>query len=184
METQLLAKGHTLFVKGRTGGVWQIQSGLIWLSADHDQPLTWLALPGDYLGVESLCGEPYATTAVALKGSQLIAANATCQFSQFNLVAQGYLQQQQRLRDMARLRTGKVSVRLRHLLSMLAQQADGSQRALLRHELPTLREMAQLIDAKPETICRELVAFFPAPHEPDARAPSLTRLDAGWLNPV
>ena len=159
---QHLSKGRVLYQVGQTGDVWQIQRGLMWLSADQGQALTWLALPGDILGVETLCGDTYACTAVALKGATLVRQSVDTQFGQFNLVAQGYLQQQQRLRDMARLRTGSVGSRVAHLLRMLALEFDGGERVLMRHELPTLREMAQLIDAKPETVCRELTRWFPA----------------------
>ena len=96
-----LPKGHALYEAGQTGHVWQIQRGLMWLSADQGQALTWLALPGDMLGVETLCGEAYACTAVALKGTTLARLSVDTQWGQFSVVAQGYLQQQQRLRDMA-----------------------------------------------------------------------------------
>lgn len=161
-----LPKGHALYQAGQTGHVWQIQRGLMWLSADQGQALTWLALPGDMLGVETLCGEAYACTAVALKGTTLARLSVDTQWGQFSVVAQGYLQQQQRLRDMARLRSGTVGARMSHLLRMLALEFDGGERVLQRHELPTLREMAQLIDAKPETVCRELARWFPAREDP------------------
>ena len=77
------------------------------------------------------------------------------------------LQQQARSHDMATLRTGSVLQRLSHLLSLLGlswqgtQSADGQQADVIRESLPTLREVAEIIDAKTETVCRALAQLLP-----------------------
>ena len=52
--------------------------------------------------------------------------------------------------------------RLSHFLSLLARNADGSQRELDRRDLPVLKEIAAILDTATETVCRELNAFLPA----------------------
>jgi hypothetical protein len=65
---------------------------------------------------------------------------------------QALLQHIQRSLDMAQLRSGSVVQRLGHLLSILPRPLI----AEARPALPALREVALLVDAKTETVCRGL----------------------------
>lgn len=163
---QSLDKGDILFDVGATQGVWQIQCGLIALEvASHElrsaATLTQLALAGDVLGVSSLCGEVSLFQAVALMPCQLKVLNPVGTVAEFTLIGQGYLQQQRRLHDMARLRTGAVRARMAHLLEMMSRDLPAGITGLTRQQLPTMREMAHIIDAAHETVCRELNYFLP-----------------------
>jgi hypothetical protein len=111
--------------------------------------------------VEGLCNRPYANTAIALLESTLTRQCVTNEFSAFAAVAEGYLQQQERMHDMSKLRTGSVASRLKSLVQMLAECKDDEHHKLDRKDLPTLREMSQIMDITSETICRELKIQFP-----------------------
>jgi hypothetical protein len=65
---------------------------------------------------------------------------------------QALLQHIQRSLDMAQLRSGSVVQRLGHLLPILPRPLI----AEARPTLPALREVALLVDAKTETVCRGL----------------------------
>lgn len=73
-------------------------------------------------------------------------------FTAFAAVAEGYLQQQQRMHDMSKLRTGSVASRLKYLVQILAKSKDGKLKKLDRKDRPTLREMSQIMDITGETI--------------------------------
>jgi len=63
METyQLIKRGQVLVNAGEYGPVWRITEGMFRLErVSHDGlSLVQLGLPGDLLGVEALCAEPYA----------------------------------------------------------------------------------------------------------------------------
>lgn len=158
-----LKKGESLFKQGDSGVLWRVESGVILLqkATDDGVTLTQLALPGDIIGLEGLCEKPYAHSAVALVQSKLSQQGLSSEFSAFAAVAEGYMQQQQRMHDMSKLRTGSVASRLKYLVQMLAKGKDDKRHKLNRKDLPTLREMSQIMDIAGETICRELKALFP-----------------------
>ena len=86
---------------------------------------------------------------------------------------------------MAALRTGTVPQRIARLLRLLGfdrpaapQDCDDCAR-LIRQSLPTLREMAHMVDAKTETVCRALAQLLPPRHDrTEVRAP----VDRCWRN--
>ena len=158
-----LKKGESLFKEGDSGTLWRVEQGAILLqkATEDGVALTQMALPGDIIGLEGLCNRPYTNSAIALLETKLIQQGVSGEFSAFAVVAEGYLQQQQRMHDMSKLRTGSVASRLKHLVQMLAESKNGNREKLDRKDLPTLREMSQIMDIAGETICRELKALFP-----------------------
>lgn len=159
-----LKKGASLFKEGETGGLWRLEQGVMLLhkTTEEGVHLTQMVLPGDVIGLECLCELPYASTAVALVESRLVRQELSGEFSPFAAVREGYLQQQRRMHEMARLRSGAVADRLRYLVRLLAHGRDGTAVRLDRKDLPTLREMSRILDTAGETICRELKRLFPA----------------------
>jgi CRP-like cAMP-binding protein len=157
-----LKRGESLFREGDSGTLWRVEQGAILLqkATEDGIALTQMALPGDIIGLEGLCNRPYTNSAIALVETKLIQQGVSGDFSAFAAVAEGYLQQQQRMHDMSRLRTGSVASRIKHLVHLLAKSKDGKLRKLDRKELPTLREMSQIMDIAGETICRELKLLF------------------------
>jgi len=159
-----IKRGQVLARSGEFGPVWRVNHGVFRLErlGLDGMTLVQLALPGDLLGVESLCSVPYAYTVTAITASQATQQSINHELPRFTAVAQGYLQQQRRLHDMMQMRSGPVSERLAHFLKLLAINEDGSSRELERRELPVLKEVAAILDAATETVCRELNAFLPA----------------------
>ena len=172
-----LKKGESLFKEGDSGTLWRVEQGAILLqkATEDGVTLTQIALPGDIIGLEGLCNRPYTNSAIALVETTLIQQGVSGEFSAFAAVAEGYLQQQQRMHDMSKLRTGSVASRLKHLVQMLAKSKDGKRRKLDRKDLPTLREMSHIMDIAGETICRELKAVFPQASQMNQRQSCASR---------
>jgi CRP-like cAMP-binding protein len=159
-----IKRGHTFMMAGEMGQLWRVSQGAFRLERPslEGHTLVQLALPGDLLGVESLCAEPYAFTVTALTASVVAEQTVNHELSRFTAVAQGYLQQQRRMHDMMKMRSGPVADRLAHFLKLLARDADGNHAELDRRDLPILKEIAAIVDSSTETVCRELNAFLPA----------------------
>lgn len=167
-----VAGNQTVFQAGETGPVWRVVEGVVRLDRDHGpQALpVQLALPGDLIGIEGLCDQRYQFTAIAFTGCRLEAVSQPSLNSaglRDALMRQVLLQQQERLQDMARLRTGSVMQRMAHLLRLLGlpwqspEEVPTGQADAIRAALPGLRELAQVVDAKTETVCRALGQLLP-----------------------
>ena len=163
-KTKTIKRGQVLVSASEYGPVWRITEGLFRLERlGYDGlSLVQLGLPGDLLGVEALCAQPYAYTITAITNGQAELVDANHELSRFGVVAKAYLQQQRRTHDMMKLRGGPVTDRLAHFLKLLARDADGNEHTLDRRDLPVLREIASILDTATETVCRELNAFLPA----------------------
>lgn len=158
-----------LFKAGTTGALWRVLEGTVRLDRESGPSRlpVLIALPGDLVGIESLCDQPYPFTASAFTDCRLAPVPVTSETERQALLRQALLQQQMRSHDMATLRTGNVLSRLACLLHLLglpwqnAQTVDGSDADALRSSLPALRELAQMVDAKAETVCRGLAQLLP-----------------------
>ena len=163
------ASNQSIYLAGESGPVWRVVEGVVRLDRDSGpirQPVQ-VALPGDLIGTEALCGQPYRLSASAFTRCRLEPLRPGSDDAPEPLLQQAVLQQLGRSQDMAQLRTGSVLQRLSHLLGLLGldrvvheagrvDQADAVRRAL-----PTLREVALLVDAKTETVCRALAQLLP-----------------------
>lgn len=164
------AAAQSVFVAGERGPVWRVVQGMVRLDRECGplrQPVQ-LALPGDLIGVEALCGQAYQFSASALTRVRLEplrsadGAEAPAAWMQ-----QALLQHLRRSQDMAQLRTGSVVQRLAHLLHLMGlelpalDQAQPGDADAIRQALPALREIALVIDAKTETVCRALAQLLP-----------------------
>lgn len=160
-----LKRGESLDQESDSGTLWRLEQGAVLLqNATADGiPLTQIALPGDLIGLETLCSQHGASSAIALVECKLSQLDLSGDFNAFAAFMEGYMQQQQRMHDMLLLRTGPVASRLEHLVRMLANSKHDQFKKLNRRDLPPLREMAQIMDATAETICRALKLLFPAP---------------------
>ena len=168
-------RGQSLLAAGDVGPVWCVTQGVFKLErqGQDGQILVQLAQAGDLIGVESLCAEPYAFTAVALVAAQAQPLVANQDLDRFNTMTQAFMQQQRQTCDMHRLRTGSIVQRLAYLLTVLGKQADGRVLTVQRKELPTLKEMARVVDSTFETVCRELNTLLPERTQPRLRVPSV-----------
>lgn len=165
-----LAAGEVLFHAGQCGGLWRVVSGLVRLDqvGNDGTVLVMLAQTGDLLGFESLCDQPYQLDASALNDVVLQALQPADAYQRQQWLMEAVLQQPQRSHDMARLRTGQVAGRLSELLRLLGHPplpAFARDQPLnadaLRNSLPPLRVLAEVVDAKTETVCRALAQLLP-----------------------
>lgn len=139
--------------------LWRVQSGALRVdSAQLDEPCSFvhLALPGDVLGIESLLGgvEPFmvrALTPVALVPADASDEDRIKQLL-LDAVGKGY----RRCRELVFLRTGSPPERVKRLLLMLASTDDSSTGDAMACALPSLSDMAAIVNAAPETVCRAL----------------------------
>jgi hypothetical protein len=163
------ASNQSIFLAGESGPVWRVVEGVVRLDRDSGpirQPVQ-LALPGDLIGAETLCGQPYQLSASAFTCCRLEPVRPDPEAASGSLLQQALLQQLDRSQDMAQLRTGSVLQRLTHLLRLMGLEWRPEQCALnggvdaIREALPTLREVAQVVDAKTETVCRALAQLLP-----------------------
>jgi len=163
------ASQQAVFLAGERGPVWRVVQGIVRLdrhSGSVCQPVQ-LALPGDLIGIEALCGQPYQLGASAFTRCQLQAVVSAVDTAVQPLLQQALLQHMQRSQDMAQLRTGSVLERLSHLLALMELDvpafacAEVGDADPIRQALPALREVALLVDAKTETVCRALAQLLP-----------------------
>lgn len=169
-----------VFLAGEVGPVWRVIDGIIRLdrsSGPTRQPVQ-LALPGDLIGIESLCERRYQFSATTFTACRLEPVRLSADATRESLLQQALLQHQDRSQDMASLRTGTVPQRLTHLLRLMGlewqpndQVWGGSSADAIREALPALREVAQMVDAKAETVCRALAQLLP----PRSRKPGPVR---------
>lgn len=182
-----LPSGHTLIEAGQLGPVWRVITGILRLErlGQDGQMLVQLALPGDLIGVEALCAQTYAYSASALIHAQVEPVVISGELGHYATVAKGFLQQQRQTLDMMRLRSGPIQQRVAYLLTVLGKDNKGRLRPVQRDELPTLREMAQIVDSALETVCRELNVLLP--RTPTARKPVKTtsaKQRSRWVRPA
>jgi CRP-like cAMP-binding protein len=169
-----VSAGQTpIFQPGDTGTVWRVRHGVVRLNrpAGAGRLPVQLALPGDLIGIEALCDQPYQFCAEAFTDCELepvpLGTAGAGEALRQALLREVLLQQQSRSQDMASLHTGTVLQRLSHLLRLLglpwqgASSVASSQADAIRQALPTLREVAELVDAKTETVCRALAQLLP-----------------------
>jgi hypothetical protein len=164
-------KGDTVFEVGEPARLWRVVSGVLCLvQRDHDaQHLMSLALPGDLLGIEALCRIPHPLPhrlrAEALTDVVLVPVDPASEGERQQLMVAALLQQQQRSHDTSQLRTGPVLLRVAALLKVLGHAAalvgEPQDPDALRGSLPVLRELALVVDAKHETVCRVLSQLLP-----------------------
>lgn len=169
LSSQVCAGQSRIFKSGEFGPLWRVAEGVVRLdreSGPQRLPVQ-LALPGDLVGIESLCDLPYQFTATAFKACRLERVPVADESHRQDLLRQALLQQQDRSHDMATLRTGSVVQRVAHLLQLLGlpwqnlTALAGARADAVRAQLPALRELALMIDAKHETVCRALAQLLP-----------------------
>lgn len=151
-----LQTGDVLFEAQAHGPVWRLQSGALRLDRVDSGGARFmqLALPGDLLGLELLAAYPYAYTARAIVPSvasrHLLGNDADRRLA----LMDGLVQQQHRGEDLVRLRTGPAQDRLKHLLLALAPDETPWLGEGATCALPTIKDMAAIIDTAPETVSR------------------------------
>lgn len=151
-----LATGDVLFEAGGMGTVWQLESGAMRLDRVNREGARFMqiVLPGDLLGLELLAAYPYAYTARAIVPSQARRRGMGSDAERRMVLVEGLAQQQRRGEDLVMLRTGPAQDRLKHLLLLLAPHDTPWGTAGMTFPLPTIKDMAAIIDTAPETVSR------------------------------
>ncbi len=184
---RVLESDHTLVEAGQHAPVWRVLTGVLRLErhSQDGQMLVQLALPGDLIGVEALCAQPHAYSATALVKAQVEPVTITGEHGHDATMAKGFLQQQRQTLDMLLLRSGPIQQRVAYLLTVLGKDSEGRVRPVQRNELPTLREMARIVDSALETVCRELNTLMPRKTKAAPPVlPKVTRPRSRWARPA
>lgn len=179
-----------LFTDDPRAPLWQLESGALGLHDGDLEPshcLVGLSLPGDLVGVECLVDALAGTAARALVPSRLRALGGGATEDRTALLARALLQSHRQRRDNVRLRCGPVAERIKHLLLLLSTPAGVSGRGATPENtpcaLPSLRDMAAVVDSAPETVSRVLGSLrrLDVLHDRKPKSVCFNRLDLGQL---
>ena len=93
-KIETLKRDQVLVNAGEFGQAWRVTEGVFRLErlGMDGLSLVQLALPGDLLGVESICEEPYAYTVTAMTYGEAVLQTTKGEWSRFGIVAKAYLQ--------------------------------------------------------------------------------------------
>jgi CRP-like cAMP-binding protein len=156
-----LSAGQNVFATGdRPRHAWQLVSGAVRLDepdAGQDR-FVFIALPGEPFGTEAWFDRPQSCGAAALTDCVLRAMPRPDANALADCLGRAMEQRIRRSGDIAALRHGSASERVRRLLLMLApNRADsGPIDGATDHALPRLKDIATIVDAAPETVSRVL----------------------------
>lgn len=139
---------------------WRLRRGVLRsLAADGSDAIgTGLLLPGDLIGFEALLSPPRASAALAWRDCEL---HAVKQGTPSDWLAESLAQQLRRQQQLMSWRQGPVPARVEALLAVLCPDAVAD-----TTPLPTLREMATLLDTTFESVSRALGALRRRQHRP------------------
>lgn len=151
-----LSAGEVLYEAGGVGSVWQLERGAMRLDRAEREGHRFMqiVLPGDLLGLELLVAYPYAHTARAIVPCQVRRRLLSGEAERRLVMMEGLMQQQRRGEDLVALRTGPAQERLKHLLLLLAPEDTPWAGEAAACALPTIKDMAAIIDTAPETVSR------------------------------
>eukprot|EP01041_Mallomonas_annulata_P019147 gene19147-38361_t len=126
-SVRVLARADTAWSPGERGPLWRVSYGVLRLDrpahGDADvRSLVQLALPGDLVGLEALCVEPYRLGASALTPTQLEPVETGSVQERESWLQAAVMQLQRRSLDMTALRTGPVPEQAQQLV-LLADHA-------------------------------------------------------------
>lgn len=136
--------------------LWRVQSGALRIdSAAEGEASRFmrLALPGDVIGVEQWVGTDDALSVRALTPVCLTPLQASGA-PMMQVLMETVVIAHQRCREVVSLRTGPVSQRVKCLLLMFADKVSPDAQSQAECTLPMLNDMADILDAAPETVSR------------------------------
>ncbi len=136
--------------------MWRVQSGALRIDSavgEEASRFMRLALPGDVIGVEQWVGTDDSLSFRALTAVGLVPVQATGA-AMMEILMETVVIAHQRCREVVSLRTGPVSQRVKCLLLMFADSVNHEARSTAECTLPNLSDMADILDAAPETVSR------------------------------
>jgi CRP-like cAMP-binding protein len=149
-----LRAGHELDTADTTR-LWRVRHGVVGIVHDlagvEERP-QFLALPGDLVGADALAGVAPPSRVFAVTAAELEAVQCLDAAARHELLSLAYAQSRRQGREIVRLRTGSVADRVKQMLLLLGEgDADAEESEV---EVPSLRRLADILDASPEAICR------------------------------
>jgi len=141
--------------------MWRVQSGALRIDSaaiDEASRFMRLALPGDVIGVEKWVGTDDALTMRALTAVTLTPVQASGT-EMMHILMETVVVAHQRCREVVSLRTGSASQRVKCLLLMFADSVSHEAKTISECALPNLNDMADILDAAPETVSRVFSAM-------------------------
>ncbi len=156
--TALTLEARVQLPEAHLSSLWRVQTGAMRLNLHepHDQNLIRMVLPGDLLGMERRVGITDHLVMHTLIPTTLIPVLPQDDAHLTRLLMEAVSHGYQRSRDMAALRTGTTDARVRRLLLAIADPTSDPINATQTCVLPCLSDMAALVNAAPETVCRSL----------------------------
>ena len=153
-----IAAGQRLFGAGDSGPVWQLVKGVMRLETNQPSEgrLVHLVQTGDLVGAESVLFQSYTFNATAVVASQLKTVDLETEIHRILVLATAFKQGQQRAAEVMQLREGSVAQRLEHLLEILHRASGDDILDIRQRQLPSLRDIASIVNAAPESVCRNL----------------------------
>lgn len=151
-----LDSGEALFESGATGSVWMLEAGALRLDrVDRGAAqFSQIVLSGDLVGLEVLASHRYGYTARAIVPCELRPRLLPTDDERRLALVAGLMQWQRRSSDLIVLRSGSAQDRLKHLLVLLTPEGAAPGGHGAHCALPTIRDMAAIIDTAPETVSR------------------------------
>ncbi|WMW81899.1 hypothetical protein RF679_06340 [Undibacterium cyanobacteriorum] len=143
------------------GKLWRIESGTMRIDViaeDGRSHFVRLAIVGDILGMEGVAGVTERLVIRALTKVVLSPVKLAEEGQLMPLALESLARAHQRCRDVVSLRTGAVEDRVKRLLRMLSSRETPEGDSLVC-SLPSLGNMAEIIHATPESVCRVLAAM-------------------------
>ncbi|MBL8305547.1 MAG: Crp/Fnr family transcriptional regulator [Rubrivivax sp.] len=137
--------------------LWRLRSGAVRLCSTDSRGgciVVGVALPGDLIGAEALAGAAPWPGVQALTASAVTRVAYRTAADEVALLTQALQQCRRQQRDLALLRTGPASERIKALLLVLSAADPGTGDAPGDCALPALRDMAAVVDSAPETVSR------------------------------
>jgi len=137
--------------------VWQVTEGALRIDnycAPDSLRFIRLALPGDILGLEQLAGEREPDVARAITKVSLTQLYIQDDHELAQLFRDALIRHHRRCRETASLRIGTVEERVRRLLLLIAYGKDDFQSIARLLTIPSLVNIASIINAAPETVSR------------------------------
>ncbi|QJQ06746.1 Crp/Fnr family transcriptional regulator [Undibacterium piscinae] len=139
--------------------IWRLESGAMRIDSvetDGASSFVRLVLPGDVLGMESLAGVEDTLLVRALVPVSLVPVSALDAQHLTRLLMDAVQTAHYRCREVVRLRSGPVDQRVKRLLQMLAYADAAGLGPAMACAMPSLGNMAEIVNATRETVCRVL----------------------------
>jgi len=136
--------------------MWRVETGALRIDSaplGEASHFMRLALPGDVIGVEKWAGTDDTLSVCALTPVTLSPVLVTGA-EMMHLLMETVVIAHQRCREVVSLRTGPVSQRVKCLLLMFADSVNQEAKTTSECILPHLSDMADILDAAPETVSR------------------------------